>query len=374
MTSGREPVVATFLPALHGGGAERVVVNLVGELAARGLRQRLVLLGPHARAELGMQYAPPADVEVDVLRGTLRTCLPELAVYLRRRRPDVLVSHLTRPNVVARTAHALTRRPCPIVLVEHSTASREFGGGTTEHRAIRALMRTTHRGADAVVCVSGAAARDLEAFAGLAPGSVATLANPLLPADLDALAARDPGHPWLGTGAPVIVGVGRLEPEKDWSLLLRALARVRTHRPGVRLVVLGTGAGEQALRDEARALGIADAVDLPGFAANPYAAMRAASVVALTSRYEGLPSVLVEALACGTPVVATDSSGGVAEALDGGRLGRLVPPGDAEAVAEAILAALDGAVPDDARSWARDRYGVAAAANGYEALLRALVR
>jgi glycosyltransferase involved in cell wall biosynthesis len=319
-----------------------------------------------------MQYELPPGVEVEVVRGSLRTCLPSLARTLRRRPPDVLVSHLTRANIVARLAHAAAGRPCPIVLVEHSSASREFGGSSAEHRVIRALMRCLHPGADRVVCVSDAAARDLERFVGLPDGSALTLLNPLVPDDLDARAAGDPGHPWLDGSGPVIVGVGRLAPEKNWPLLLRALALVREQRHDVRLVLLGTGADEQALRAEAGRLGLADVVALPGFAANPYAAMRAASVVALTSRYEGLPSVLVEALAVGTPVVATASGGGVAEAVGGGRFGRLVPPDDPRAVADALLAALDEGVPEEARSWARSRFGVAAAAGRYEELVRAL--
>lgn len=368
-----DPVITTFVPSLHGGGAERVIVNLVGALAARGLRQRLVLLRPHVRAELGMQYPIPPGVEVDVLRPPLRACLPSLAVYLRRRRPDVLVSHLTRPNVMARGAHAIAGRPCPVVLVEHSTPSREFGGATAEHRVIRGLVRRAHPGADALVCVSEAAARDLEAFAGLAAGRVLTIHNPLVPDDIDELAAAPAGHPWLEEGRPVIVGVGRLQPEKNWPLLLRAFARVHERTPDSRLVVLGTGSEEAGLRRLAAELGIAEAFDLPGFAANPYATMRAAAAVALTSRYEGLPSVLVEALACGTPVVATASSGGVAEAMGGGRYGRLVP-GDhdgaevVEAVAAALLESLGTRATDEARQWARERFGIAAAADRYERL------
>ncbi len=250
------PLVSTFIPSLHGGGAERVVVNLVEELARRGLRQRLVMLEPHIQGNLGMQYAVPEGIEVDVLRSTLRTCVPELARYLRRNPPDVLVSHLTRSNIAARAAHALAGRPCRMVLVEHNTPSQEFGGGTLEHRLIRRLVRRVHPGADAVVSVSRTAAADLEEFGGLRRGSALTLFNPLIPADLAVSAAAAPDHPWFD-GRPVIVGLGRLQPEKNWPLLLRAFALVREHRPEARLLILGSGPEEAAIGAEATRLGVA---------------------------------------------------------------------------------------------------------------------
>ena len=155
-------------------------------------------------------------------------------------------------------------------------------------------------------------------------------------------AAREPvAHAWLRPGEPpVVLGVGKLSPQKGFDVLLRAFARVRAERPA-RLVILGEGPQRRALERLARELGIADDVSLPGFVANPFAWMARCAVFALSSRWEGLPSVLIEALACGCAVVSTDCPSGPAEILDGGAFGPLCPVGDAAALAGAILRVLE---------------------------------
>jgi len=142
------------------------------------------------------------------------------------------------------------------------------------------------------------------------------------------------------------LGVGRLDPQKDFPTLIRAFARVRAQRPA-RLIVLGAEGHERhskyvaELKALPARLGIADDVDLPGFRHNPFAFMSRAAVFVLSSIYEGLGNVLIEALACGTPVVSTDCPSGPAEILEGGRFGALVPVGDDAAMAAAIAATLD---------------------------------
>jgi glycosyltransferase involved in cell wall biosynthesis len=159
---------------------------------------------------------------------------------------------------------------------------------------------------------------------------------------LFARAAEPPAHPWFADGEPpVILGVGRLCGVKDFATLVEAFALLRPQREA-RLLLLGAGPEMESLRRLAHERGVAADVDLPGFAANPYAAIRAASVLALTSRYEALPGVLIEALALGTPIVATDCPSGPAEILGGGRYGDLVPVGDPAGIAAAILRVIEG--------------------------------
>ena len=155
-------------------------------------------------------------------------------------------------------------------------------------------------------------------------------------------------HPWFQPGTPpVIMSAGRLGRAKDHPTLIRAFARVRRARLA-RLVIFGQGTSDAktarsvtALQALAGELGVADDVALPGFVANPFAYMARAAVFALSSINEGLPGVLIQAMACGCPVVSTDCPSGPAEILAGGRYGRLVPPGDDAALAAAILATLD---------------------------------
>jgi glycosyltransferase involved in cell wall biosynthesis len=165
--------------------------------------------------------------------------------------------------------------------------------------------------------------------------------NPVVTPELAARAAALLDDPWFQPGEPpVIIGVGRLAVQKDFGTLLRAFARVRSRRPA-RLVVLGEGDQRPRLERLAEELGVAADVRFPGFVDNPLAYMRRAAVFALSSIYEGLGNVVVEALACGCPVVSTDCPGGPAEILGHGRFGRLVPVGDSDAFGDALLAVLD---------------------------------
>jgi len=165
--------------------------------------------------------------------------------------------------------------------------------------------------------------------------------NPVITPDLHALGASPLSHPWFAPGQPpVVVGIGRLERQKDFPTLIRAVARVRRSRP-VRLLILGEGGKRPALEALVHELGLEEDVALPGFVENPYAYLARAQVFALSSIFEGLPTVLIEALALGTPVVATDCRTGPREILDDGRLGRLVAMAQPEALAAAIAETLD---------------------------------
>jgi glycosyltransferase involved in cell wall biosynthesis len=172
-------------------------------------------------------------------------------------------------------------------------------------------------------------------------------------------------HPWFAAGAPpVILSVGRLSPEKEFGTVIRAIAQLAPQRP-VRLMILGEGQERPALEALIDELGVRDRVLLPGFDSNPYAYMSRAAVLVLSSRWEGSPNVLVEAMACGTPVVATNCRSGPAELLEDGRLGPLVPVGDHSAMAAAIERMLDAPVPRDELKRRANMFSVEAAAQAY---------
>lgn len=347
-TSSARPI-AFFAPTLHPSGAERVVLNLVKGMVERGRVVHVVL----AAAEGSLLGQLPAEVRVVDL-GTRRTAgsLLPLTRYLRRERPRVLVSHMNHCNIVALWASRLARQGTPIVATVHNTLSqtrrhaRSLGDRLGPH-----LLRRFYPWAERVVAVSQGAATDLVALGGLPPDLIEVIYNPIITPTLLDQVGKAPGHPWfLDGGPPVVLGVGRLTRQKDFATLLRAFAQLRRRR-SARLVILGEGTERAALTSLVSELELRDVVDLPGWRPDVLPCMASAAVFVLSSAWEGLPTVLIEALATGVRVVSTDCRSGPREILQDGRLGTLVPVGDPAALAGAIEQVLEcppGSPPTEA--------------------------
>lgn len=363
-----KPKIAIFLQNLSGGGAERMMLNLAGGIADTGASVDLVL----ARATGSFLPTVPDNVRMVDLGGrrTLRS-VPALARYLRRERPTALLAALIHVNVAAILATFLAGRCSRVVVSERSTISQEAAEITeftirTAHR----LVPWLYPRADGIVAVSRGAAEDLARYCRLPIDRVAVINNPVVGPVLAKRAAESLDHPWFAAGEPpVIVSIGRLSPEKEFGTVIRAIAELAPQRQ-VRLIILGEGRERPALEALVDELGLRDRVQLPGFAANPYAYMSRADGLVLSSRWEGSPNVLVEAMACGTPVAATDCRSGPAELLEGGRLGPLVPVGDASTMAVAIGQVLDAPVAAKAL---KDRAGMFTVAHAADAYLRVLL-
>lgn len=335
--------IALFVPSLHGGGAERVILEIAGELARRGLSVDLVL----ARAEGPYMELLPDDVRlIDLDSHRTAASLPKLVGYIRRERPIALLSTLAHANVIAVAAKLMLRGRLRVVTRIENTLSEEIATGSIKHRLVLRLLKLLLPMSDDIVAVSQGVAADLRDLIP-ATSHVKTIYNPVVRPEISCHAARPVSHPWFETECvPVIVSAGRLTNVKDHATLLRAFAVVRGSR-NARLVILGVGPERENLLELAESLDVSLHVDLPGFKVNPFAYMSRASVFALPSRYEGFPNVLVQAMACGTPVVSTDCPSGPSEILEDGKWGRLVPVGDWRAMAEAIIDILDNPLPPE---------------------------
>jgi glycosyltransferase involved in cell wall biosynthesis len=363
--------VSLFLPDLAGGGAQRVMANVANGLAGRGHRVDMVLLqkvGPY------LSDLVPAVRVVDLHAGTVRSGVYPLVGYLRSVRPDILLSALDYANVGALIAGRLARVPTRVVPTVHIAHSRVAAHDRNAHYAVvQAAMRLTYPGADAIVAVSQGAAEDMIRHTRVPQSLVRVIYNPVITPMLLSSAGERPSHPWFASGeAPVVVAMGRLTAQKDFPTLLRAVAALR-EKQEVRLLILGEGEERDRLEETVRQLDLTECVSLPGFIRDPFAYLAHASLFVLSSAWEALPTVLIEALALGVPVVSTDCVSGPAEILRGGRYGRLVPVGDAQAMAEAIRKAVNEPRPVIPAAVLRP-YTLDAAIDRYENLVVGLCR
>lgn len=335
--------LALFIPTLHSGGVERIMLNL-----ARGLNDRhwpVDLVVVKAAGEFAAEI-PPGIRIIDLRARRVRDCLPGLYRYLATEKPAALLAAMGHVNVAALLMRRLARSKTRIVVSVHESMSRtSWSQHPLKKRLVPWLNGFFYPWSDAIVAVSDGAADDLARIGRLPRTSIRTIYNPVVMPDLRERGEEPLDHPWFAKGAPpVIVGVGRLTAQKNFAGLIRAFHRVRQARPA-RLMILGEGHERGDLERLVVELSVEKDVLLPGFVTNPYRYMARASLFALSSGWEALPTVLIEAMAMGTPVVATDCPSGPREILSAGRYGRLVPVNDDLALAGAILQTLGESDP-----------------------------
>lgn len=337
--------IALFLATLRCGGAERMMLHLGGAAANAGLSVDLVV----GSAAGEFADAVPGGVRViDLEQPRIRRCVFPLARYLCHTRPAGLITRVVHANLAAIAARQLAGGETRLVVTEANHASQRLGSkangkfvAAVERFAMIPLMRLAYPRADAVVAVSAGVADDLKQTLRLPDLNVEVIPNPVVSPQFDQLAAAAPDHPWLSdSGPPVIISAGRLVAQKDFATLLAAFAKLRRRR-AARLIIFGEGPLREsltAIRDQLQLT--CDVVDLPGHCDNVVCHFANADLVALSSRYEGSPNVLTEALATGCPVVATDCPSGPAELVSSDAVGMLVPVGDAAAMCTAMERAL----------------------------------
>jgi len=365
--------VCFALPSLAGGGAERVAIQVLNVLDAERWDRSMYLFestGPYL-ADLSPSirlHVAPAAARLGQWRALRR--------FVRSERPDVIVAFLSYLAVLtaARAAAVGSRvvfavgTPMSAFLTDEDYRwSRPWN-----RRLFAAAMRVGCAVADLIVATSRGVADDLVASFGGRPGRMRIVNNPV---DVTAVAsaAQEPideidAARWQ---APVIVAAGRLAKAKNYPLLIEAFAILRQRTPAS-LFILGQGEQEAAVRALIADRGLGGCVHLCGFRRNPWSYMARADVFALTSRYEGFGNVLVEAMACGVPVVATNSPG-TQEIVTSGSDGLLVERHEPAAFAAALARVLDdGALRRGMAETARrhaERYRTESVALAYDRVL-----
>ncbi|MEB3217939.1 MAG: glycosyltransferase [Nostocales cyanobacterium 94392] len=332
--------IAFFLPNLYGGGAERIVINLLEGISAPDISLDLVLAD--AKGPL-LKQVPNHVRLVNFACGRVLKAIPALSRYLKENKPLALVSHLAHANVAAVLAKELAGTNTKLILVEHNTLT--FAEATLwRGRFVPMFMKWLYPRADMVIGVSEGVTTDIKSQLGLVQEKVNTIYNPVVDDKLILKAKAALNHPWFEKDSPpVFLAVGRLTEQKDFSTLIKAFSLLRKQRLA-RLIILGEGEAREELEQIIERLGISEDVLLPGFTDNPYAYMYNASAFVLSSRWEGLPTVLIEAMACGCPVVATDCPSGPQEILAAGKYGELVACGDVVALSKAMSNVLDNPI------------------------------
>lgn len=331
--------LALFLPALYAGGAERVMLNLAKGFSEKGIKVDLVL----AKAEGPFIHHIPKGVRiVDLKAKRTLYSLPSLVQYIRAEKPKALLSTMYHANIIAIWAKIIARVPLRLAIREAITTSFSirFEQSVRGRWIIPILIRKFYKYADVIIAISQGVAQDLKKFAELPQERIQVIYNPIDLSKALSLADEYIDHPWFRSNHYVILGVGRLDPQKDFDNLIRAFALVKRSYPA-KLMILGEGKERPKLERLIKDLGLEEDVSLPGFVDNPYKYIRRSSVFVLSSKYEGFPNVLVEAMALGTPVVSTDCPSGPAEILENGKWGKLVPVGDPKALADAINQTLE---------------------------------
>ncbi|MBW8010822.1 MAG: glycosyltransferase [Chloroflexi bacterium] len=330
--------VSFYLPKLGVGGAERAMLILSAELAKLGFQVDVVL--DTSVGDFLSLVAPEIRI-IDLKSKSTYTSLPKLIAYLNREKPDVFYSALDLTNLMALIAKRFSRVSTRFVISIQNTVS--IHKRALLKKIIERLMLTAiYPWADAVIAVSQGVARDLSEYTRNSVSQIHVIPNPML-SRLFQQPEEDHIHDiWQESGnLSLVLGVGRLEEQKDFPTLLRAFAIVHEEHPS-HLIILGEGSQRRSLEMLISDLQIEKYVSLPGIVKNPLKYMENADVFVLSSIWEGLPSVLIEALGVDCPVVSTNCPSGPKEILEGGKYGELVPIRDVQALAKAMLKVLSG--------------------------------
>ena len=383
--------IALAIPGLIGGGAERTVLNLACGLIERGqavdilLFNKITTLKDEIPAEARLFVLNKEDIDYfrdqillarrfgfGILRFLRKSSVRlqdarSIAAYINEEEPDYILPSLPRSKLATLLALCFTALKPVVIPIMHNVIMNR-------RRRYRKLYSILFPSADHIITVSDGVADSVALTLGIPRKRISRIYNPVVTPEIAELARAVPDHPWMsGDGPPIILGTGRLVRVKDFPTLLRAFRQVSRNRE-VRLIILGEGRWRKRLENMIRKMGMETIVSLPGWVSNPYAFMSRASAFVLSSKYEGLANVLIEALACGCPCVSTNCPSGPAEILDNGRFGSLVPVGNDSALAAAMERVLDSPPKKETLLARAQEFSFDASVDLYERMILDLVR
>jgi glycosyltransferase involved in cell wall biosynthesis len=336
--------LAFVIPSFGDGGSNRFIMKIADGMADRGFSVDLIAIDPRGQySEVASSGVRRIGIGVLPIKGvTVLKTIWFLTNYVRRERPKALMAATSAVNVISLISNFIARRQTSVVVSERNAIRSSAVNASRMSRFYRMLIPHIYPTAARIVAVSKGVEHELVNSFGIDPSLVTTIHNPTVSPDLIIKKEDRTDEPWLyDSRVPVILAVGRLHPQKDYSTLVEGFARFRKRRKA-RLIILGEGPCRQELHELVGSLGLQESVRLPGFIDNPYAYMSRADIFVVTSIYEGICNVLIEALACGCATVATDCpGGGPREVLENGKWGTLIPVGDSKRLADALEASLN---------------------------------
>lgn len=338
----KNKTIVVFLPNLAGGGAEHVAVRIANELTVQGNKVDFVL------AQVKGTYVNEISDKVNIVdlkcsdRFSTLKSLPKLIKYLKKHKPEVLFSTLFRANTISALAIKIACVDTRLILRHPNMLYPEGSKDLSFYSKISKITAVwAAKQADVLVLTSKAMKGELLKYSSFNNDKIKIIPNPLPIDEIQNKAKELSGHEWLDNKeAPVVLAVGRLNYQKNFESLIKAFAELRKQKES-RLVILGEGEERANLEALIKELNVQDFISMPGFSSNPYSFMSRCDVFVLPSRWEGFPNVLVEAMVCGTQVVATDCPGGSAEILENGKYGQLVEVGDVFGLIVAIECVLN---------------------------------
>jgi glycosyltransferase involved in cell wall biosynthesis len=365
----RSDKIILFSMSVSTGGAERVMLLISEGLIKKGYPIELVIKND---VKDGRFYVPP-EVPVTVLnaRGLVDTTF-KFRTYLRKNRPKLVIAALETLGLATLLNRKWSGVDFKAVPAVHLALARHYAVNQDRHnRWQRKMVAKFYPQADQIVAVSDGVAKDLLTFVNTDRSKVKTLYNPVISNRELQMMQQPVDHPWLKDGSFVAISVGRMTRQKDFPMLLEAI-KIARQKIDVKLILLGEGDDRAMIERKAVDLGIQQFVQMPGFVENPLCYIKNSSVYVLSSGWEGLPTVVIESLACGTKVVATDCDAGPDEILAGGRYGILTPVSDAQKLAQGIIDVHEGrGVIPPPESWAP--YTLDRAIEGYAKLIDELL-